>query len=328
MLKHVNFAPIGQGQHRSGWPYCIDALQPLFSPDAEVYFDDFIERSFLYKERVAVPYIGHPWVGVLHHPPDVPTWYMRDMRLQRLLTDEHWKSAVDSLQLIITMADNLHQWVKETWPTIPSVVIRHPTGRPVLEWSPERFKSNPTKRAVQVGWFLRNTALIEQAAVPDWLTKTHLKQDNNWAAYTYRMCHWHYKSTRELREKPQDISALGDTDYDIFLAENVVLIEVMTAVANNAVVECIARNTPICVNRHPGPVYYLGEDYPLFYDRIEDIERVLTMQNILAAHQYLKSMDKWWIRGSMFREQVRHACLQNVPACRVFVSQDDVSCVI
>ena len=50
--------------------------------------------------------------------------------------------------------------------------------------------------------------------------------------------------------------------YDCLLPENVMAIELFDASANNVVVECIARNTPIIVNRHPAVVEYLTADYP------------------------------------------------------------------
>ena len=41
---------------------------------------------------------------------------------------------------------------------------------------------------------------------------------------------------------------------------NIVFIELITSVANNTIIECIARNTPIVVNRQEGPEFYLGRD--------------------------------------------------------------------
>jgi hypothetical protein len=38
------------------------------------------------------------------------------------------------------------------------------------------------------------------------------------------------------------------------------------ATSNNAIVECIIRNTPIIVNKLPGVVDYLGENYPLYFN--------------------------------------------------------------
>lgn len=105
----------------------------------------------------------------------------------------------------------------------------------------------------------------------------------------------------------------NDAWYDVLLSENIVFVELLSAVANNTVVECIARNTPIVVNRHPGPMSYLGPDYPLYYDDLREVPDLLTEDRIMAAHYHLARLDKWWIRGPLFAEHLRNACVQHVP---------------
>ena len=57
------------------------------------------------------------------------------------------------------------------------------------------------------------------------------------------------------------------------------------------VVECLARNTPRFVNRLPGTEEYLGSDYPLYYDTMEEAAKMLSdRQKLLQASQYLKSL--------------------------------------
>jgi hypothetical protein len=72
------------------------------------------------------------------------------------------------------------------------------------------------------------------------------------------------------------------------LSENIVFIELYDANANNTIVECIARGTPILVNPLPAVVEYLGEDYPLYFNNLpEAAEKALDLKLILEAHQYL-----------------------------------------
>lgn len=334
MLRYINYNIVGEGEHRSGWPYCIDALRPLFSEESPILFDDFTERSFLYDAHHRPPgphpHLSCPWVGVFHHPHDIPTWYLPQMRLQNLFDKPEWRASVANLKLAIVLGANLYDWWRVTYPNIPVAMVKHPTGRPLLEWSPDRFLASTPRRVVQVGWFLRNTTAIKQAVMPEWLQKSHLKQNNYWSGRIEPICAAHYRKVEKRTDHGtvEIINQLSDTDYDLLLAESVVFVEVISAVANNAVVECIARNTPICVNRHPGPLSYLGDAYPLFYDRFDDIEKVLTCENIMAAHEYLCRLDKWWIRGGMFREQVHAACVEHVPECRNGVVHDEVSCIL
>ena len=57
----------------------------------------------------------------------------------------------------------------------------------------------------------------------------------------------------------------SDLEYDDFLKDKVVFLNLVDASACNTVIECIARCTPIIINRLPALEEYLGIDYPLFY---------------------------------------------------------------
>lgn len=287
--------------------------------------DDFVERTFFYDSRNLHRYWHRrPWVGIFHHPPDLPEWYKADLRLQNLARDVRWARSLPNLRLIVTMGENLQTWCQERWPKIPCVVIKHPTGLPQFYWSPERFMQRQRKTLLQVGWFLRNMIGIRQVAVPADFDKAQLRPTNEWVPKMTDACETyydqHYPHRRDIGHV-EVLQAVDDIAYDELLAESVVFMEVIAAVANNTVVECMIRNTPLCVNRHPGPVAYLGEDYPLFYDRLEEVPELLTIANIMKAHHYLRQLDKWWIHGPAFREQLRAACIQHVPECRMFTTQ-------
>ena len=81
-------------------------------------------------------------------------------------------------------------------------------------------------------------------------------------------------------------------EYDTLLTKNIVIINLFDAAANNTILECIIRNTPIIVNRIEGVIDYLGEDYPLYFDNITEIDKLLDIKKIKEAHLYLKKMDK------------------------------------
>ena len=57
-------------------------------------------------------------------------------------------------------------------------------------------------------------------------------------------------------------------EYDQLLEKNIVFIELIDASANNTILECIVRNTPIIVNKIEPVVEYLGDDYPLYFENL------------------------------------------------------------
>ena len=76
------------------------------------------------------------------------------------------------------------------------------------------------------------------------------------------------------------------------------------AAANNTILECIVRNTPIIVNKIEGVVDYLGQDYPLYFESEDKIEDLLEESKIKEAYLYLKKLDKKKFSISNFTNQI------------------------
>lgn len=106
-----------------------------------------------------------------------------------------------------------------------------------------------------------------------------------------KLCLALIKHLQDIRASVTLLEYLTDDEYDKIFSENVVFLHLIDASAANTVIECIVRNTPIVINRLPATVEYLGESYPLFYDDIDDIKELLTIDNIIQAHEYLRAMN-------------------------------------
>lgn len=79
-----------------------------------------------------------------------------------------------------------------------------------------------------------------------------------------------------------------NAEYDELLSRNLVYLDLHDASANNAVVECIARATPLLVNRLPAVVEYLGADYPFYFDSLQEAaEKALDFELVRRSHEYL-----------------------------------------
>jgi hypothetical protein len=94
-------------------------------------------------------------------------------------------------------------------------------------------------------------------------------------------------------------------EYDILLSENIVFIHLFDAAANNTVLECIIRNTPIIVNKMEGVVEYLGEEYPLYFTDLNEVPNILlNFERINQAYEYLLKMNKKDITITYFTNQL------------------------
>ena len=90
------------------------------------------------------------------------------------------------------------------------------------------------------------------------------------------------------------IDTLENPEYDELLTQNLVFLNLTDGSAINTLIECVVRNTPIVVNRHPAVIEVLGENYPLYYKDISEVDGLLmNTLRIRDAHLYMKNcLDK------------------------------------
>ena len=97
----------------------------------------------------------------------------------------------------------------------------------------------------------------------------------------------------------------NNSQYDYLMATSVVLNQYWDVSASNTVIEAIARNTPMLVNRHPALIEYLGANYPLFFDELRDVRAMLESPDLIRqGWKYLMEMDKSWLSVDRFADDV------------------------
>ena len=96
-------------------------------------------------------------------------------------------------------------------------------------------------------------------------------------------------------------SRLSDHDYDKLLAASVVILNIFDEAVVNSVLDCMAGYVPLLVNRTRTLEEYLGVNYPLFYNDLNDcVRKANDMKLLLDAHVYLKSKDNTRHTGEYF----------------------------
>ena len=164
-----------------------------------------------------------------------------------------------------------------------------------MKFNWDNFKLNQDKKIVQLGFWLRKLHSIKHLKADGyrkiWIAAhdyARLKRDNEAEAMdTYNEYGLDHIGLYE------EWDLLDNLEYDHLLSENIIFLDLYDASANNVVVECIVRNTPILVNRTPGVVEHLGPDYPLFFDSLDEAsEKIKDEAVVHDAHVYLGNMDK------------------------------------
>ena len=277
----VNYEPIipkSHIYHRSGWKECIDHLSKLHHPDARVKLIDLVDN---YYHDPTNPCINCHWIGIVHHVPSVPD--SNSPMLEQLLENKRFKRDLFYCLGIFVLSPYLkfHLQRQPLLRGIPIDHCFHPTQLNVPAFDPEKFANNPDPCILFIG---------NQDRRLDRFQKLNTAFGKKWLPGSRRMVEEAGQS-----QAPMGIEILRVTDgeYDELLTKNVVMVDLYNSSANNTVIECLARNTPILVNIVGGVLDYLGEDYPLYFNDANELERKSNDNSlILKAHGYLRDMDK------------------------------------
>lgn len=287
--------------HRSGWDYVVHNMSEFNNP-LGVYFDGFIENAFSWRKNQyiadkIIPY-KEPWIGFLHNPPNMPLWFSDNNSYpQTLLNDELFKESLSNCKGLYVLSNYYKKFLKHYLHHTPVNVLYHPTEIPELKFSFDDFCKNKNKKIVNIGWWLRKLNSIFLLDGGQY-QKIRLMPNNKCKDTILRLTNieldlYNITLNKKQIESVKIIDHLNNDDYDVLLSQNIVFLDLYDTSANNAVIECIARGTPLLINRHPATIEYLGEEYPFYFDSLKEAaEKLNNMDLIKYTHQYLMTFDK------------------------------------
>jgi hypothetical protein len=354
------------GAHRSGWKHVFEHLAPLNNSQAPTLLDLYVDRTFhwkreIYKQIGIIPY-RKPWMGFVHHTFDES---FSDYSNKALLNCPEFLESLRTCKGIIVLSYYLKSRFDEEFQLrdidVPVYIQTHPTELEVPHFDMRAFLTNPDKKLVHIGGWLRNIFsfyqldlnpnlvllksdylkapskgklclsrirdLVRKPPIPEQhrIRKVALKgkfMDNYYPPKDFikkfssalalveepdndesKFCSQtsvHNNWTKHMLEyldgiqkRLEIMSTVDNTAYDELLTKNLVFLNLVDGSAVNTLIECMVRNTPVFVNRHPAAVEILGVDYPLYYDKPADVNRLLENAGcIKQAHEYLSTLGK------------------------------------
>ncbi len=300
-------AGVQYGMHRSGWGYAMRSIRDLHNPRG-VYLDAFIERSFTwYPKQKKRPHL-EPWVGFLHVPPHIPEWFDQRQSNRAIFEHELWKLSLPYCRGLYTLSA-YHRRYLEPKLNIPVNNLIHPTETPELKWTPENYRRTPEKTIVQVGWWLRRLYSIYLLPVKRAAKIFLRKEDGDMdAMMKAELAHMENREqvTEEVLRSVRTVRYLSNENYDRLLAESIVFLDLYDSSANNAIVECIVRGTPVLVNPIGPIVEQLGPDYPFYFATLEEAAAKAEDEGLIVkTHEYLLELPlREKLSGDYFRKSL------------------------
>ncbi|UCH96104.1 MAG: hypothetical protein JSV88_04420 [Candidatus Aminicenantes bacterium] len=292
------------GQHRSGWPYVLSLLKKLHKCGG-ILLDSFIERTFCWHPEGPRPH-QQPWIGFIHVPPNVPKWFQYEQSNDYIFNTPYWQESFPLCRGLFTLS----RWHKKSLEKKLDIPINHlifPTEIPRLKWNAKKFTANREKKIIQVGWWLRKLHTIFQLPTQKYkkifLKVTHADLDSLMKKEREILIR-EGQFDEKMYETVQQVVYVPHSHYDKLLSENLVIINLYDSSANNTVIECIARNTPLLVNPIEPVIEYLGKDYPFYFSSLEEAaHKAEDFHLVYQTHQYLFNHSiKEKLKGDYFLE--------------------------
>ena len=270
----------------------VESLRPLHLGGGGIKFLSFIERYFNWgsadheaKSKDPRP-IEKPWVGIIHVPFDSPEWFAGTQRPEVIFETDLWKDSLPLCRGLICLSEDLQADLNVCYPGLPTLAVKHPTELKAPRFDFREYMRKP--RVVQAGdWLRQLQAIYRIKAVGH--RKLMLRKRTSIKSLD-----------REIEEMGNFVNKsvsvkdfVSNEEYDEILSSSVVLCLLYATAANNLVLECIARHTPIIINPLPSVVEYLGEEYPLYASTVEMADFLLSDKRLIQeASDYLRERAK------------------------------------
>jgi hypothetical protein len=303
--------------HRSGWGVIIKNLikNKIISTNNEtndksnVILVDCMEDYFLWgaESTDGLP-IKDKWYGILHYTDELPHIFNGQTVSDVIRRANH---SIQNCKGIIVLSDYLKKYIKHILPNIPVYMIKFPIEEIKSKFSLSNFIKNKNYNLIQLGLQYRKVSTIYKIKSEYhkiWLSGRKNKQ----YLLNILMKELNYLNdsiTQESYTKVLTMFTQTVKEFDDLLLNNIVIIPLWNASANNAVLECLEMNIPVFITRVPAVEEYLGKEYPMFYTDISEVEKVINNIKLLhrkykETYKYLLTIDRSDIRLEYFNSEL------------------------
>ena len=315
------------GLHYCGWEKVINVFISQYKEKEikckmihELFFDEWLEKlllwgnkmvneKFLYKIRENKLHL----ISFIHNPYYIPEPNCNKKGL--LLSDDaqfnknlfkliEKEQLSNNIEYLYCLSLSHKEILCNKYPQYQNkfVSVYHPImSDENISFSYELFLSN--KHILHIGWWLRNfNSFINFKLPPSYKKKIIIKDDFKQDFFKNITI----PKNNNIEFKYQ----LSNEKYREVFTNSVIFADIVEGVANNTILECILFNTPIILRRTPSSEEYLGKEYPLFFNTIEELfylyDESVLLNLIQSSHNYLRNMDKTHISIETFNNKLNY----------------------
>lgn len=282
--------PFAWESHRGGWKYIMEVLRSAFHNPQGVLFLSSIEDAMIAGKPVE-----EPWVGFAHQVPR--HHYKRYLDLERLLEDPVWLKSLPFCKGIFTLSNYVKDYLDLRNLDIPINRIPYAIDQRFKDFDFTTFLNGP-KKLLFIGEYLRNFQAFYDLPANDYQKILLANKGSK-------------KADLIVNPSVKVLERLTDQEYDQMLSESLVFLNLFDAPSNTTVVECLGRNTPILINKLPGVVDYLGDDYPFYYSSLAEASEKLADNSLIeTTWRYLvNSKNKEQLKIEYFMDALYHSTI-------------------
>ncbi len=288
----------------------VSALERL-EVNQGVLFNPAVNLSFTNNnKRKPDKAYNEIWTGIVHGVFDVrKTYPVSHYSLNELLQDTKFKASLQHCAGLFTHTQYIRQQLLQNthWDKkIPINVLPYTTEEPQrgfrADWfwrqgKPTIFSIGSTMNRLSSFFEIGNGEFNKVLVTP--------RVSSSFSSYLQsEMKTTKNVSSVSFQEYPKQ------SNFDEILSHNPVFIDHYDLNTDPVLTQCIVRNTPMIIRRHPAAEEVLGKDYPLFFSDLNQVSALLNESSILEGHVYLANISK--------KDHYHPALLQTLEASEIY----------
>ena len=305
-INLYNRQPFPETIHRWGWNGVSRLIAKHFhDANAEVMLDAMIEHTFNVgrgkkMDFTRFPHMKKKWINMFHNPcTSLGSLETRwEQNIFSLYANKHYRAFMENCIGLITLSKSAAIKTKNSLKhldiDLPVGFVHHPSAECDVKFKFSSFR----RQVIHIGWWLRNFDSFFRLKTK--YKKIVLQGPGEYGMDSYYNSKAKLKTRHEQNCTHLSNGYLSNKQYDEIMSKSVVFLDLYDSIANNAILECISRQTPILVNPVDSVVEYLGKDYPFYYysldeaaEKLEDDDLLQETSEYLQSRQSLVAKDKF-----------------------------------